>query len=41
MELSVANMCAKFQANTFIFGCAVAKKPSSGNDMELMEILIV
>ena len=25
IELSVTNMCAKFQPNTFIFGCAMAQ----------------
>ena len=32
IELRATSMCTKFQANMFIFGCAMAQKPSSGND---------
>ena len=45
IELSVTNMCAKFQANIFIFCCAMAKNPSNGNDVtflnSIFEFLIV
>ena len=32
IEISVTNMCTKFQANIFIFCCTMTKKPSNGND---------
>ena len=36
IELRVANMCAKIQANIFNFGCAMAQKPSNGNDVTFL-----
>ena len=33
IELRATSMCTKFQANTFIFGCAMAQKPSNDNDV--------
>ena len=33
IELCATSMCTKFQANIFIFGCAIAQKPSNGNDI--------
>ena len=38
IELSVASMCAKFQANIFIFGSAMAQKPSKGNDVTFLKL---
>ena len=36
IELSVTNMCAKFQANIFIFCGAMAQKPNNGNDVTFL-----
>ena len=33
IELSVTNMCTKFQANISILCCAMNQKPSNGNDV--------
>ena len=33
IELSANSRCTKFQANIFIFGCAMAQKPGKGNDV--------
>ena len=33
IELYVTNRCTEFQANIFIFGCAMAQKPGEGDDV--------
>ena len=33
IELDVTNSCTTFQANIFIFGCAIAQKPGNGDDV--------
>ena len=38
IELSVTNMCAKFQANIFIFGCAIAQKPSNSSEVSFLRL---
>ena len=35
IEICTNNRCTKFQANIFIFGCAVAKRPGKGGDVTL------
>ena len=37
MELSATNICAKFQANAFIFDCAMPKKPGNDNDVTILK----
>ena len=37
LELCATSMCTKFQANIFIFGCAMAQKPSDGNDVTFLK----
>ena len=37
IELRVTNVCAQFQANIFIFGYAMAQKPSNGNDVTFLK----
>ena len=32
-ELYTSNMCTKFEANIFIFGCARPQKPSKDDDV--------
>ena len=36
IELCVTNRCTKFQANIFIFGCAMAQKPGEGDDVTFL-----
>ena len=36
IELCVTNRCTKFQANIFIFGCAMAQKPGKGDDVTFL-----
>ena len=36
IELCVTNMCTEFQANIFIFGCAMAQKPGEGDDVTFL-----
>ena len=38
-ELCATSMCAKFQANIFIFGYAMAQKPSNGNDVTFLKLV--
>ena len=33
IERCITNKCTKFQANIFIFGCAMAQKPGEGDDV--------
>ena len=37
-ELCAPSTCTKFQANTFIFGYAIAQKPSNGNDVTFLKL---
>ena len=38
IEACAISMCTKFQANIFIFGCAMAQKPSNGNDVTFLKL---
>ena len=37
IELYSNNQCTKFQANIFIFGCAMAQKPCKGDDTTFLK----
>ena len=36
IELRITNSCIKFQANIFLFGCAMAQKPGKCDDVTFL-----